>query len=331
MLEFACLIPGILGLWLLIRGLRGRPVDQLPRCSACRYDLSGSGQGAGQCPECGADLTSEGAVVRGARVTRRPELAVGIVLLTVTISVGVTALWLAARGVSVNSYAPIWLLRWEAGSGESRAQAAAIGELERRIVTMRPILVQAIAAQALDRRHGVSTRRRCAWGSFLDSASAAGKLRSDQASAYIEDAVSVYWWGNTEAFVDATGLPMAPSIMFVFRPAVGWRSPVGYTADIIAASVDGVPVKIGDSSRHVTYAHVPNTSAGDTTQELGLVTPIEGKTLSLTWRVAFTNASVGAGPVEDWVCEYSIRLHGNSEHYFWGEVTRDQIAPAAKR
>lgn len=66
MLVAACALL-VLGLMVLVIGLRGRRVGVEPRCRGCGFDLRGLAVGAGRaCPECGRVLDSQNAMVADA-------------------------------------------------------------------------------------------------------------------------------------------------------------------------------------------------------------------------------------------------------------------------
>lgn len=67
-----------LGLFLLIRGLRGRSIGDEPRCRRCAYNLTGLE--SDRCPECGVVLTDR-TRVRGLRRRRWVSLIAGILVL----------------------------------------------------------------------------------------------------------------------------------------------------------------------------------------------------------------------------------------------------------
>ena len=67
------------GVFLLLLGLRPRRRGETPYCRRCSYNLTMLE--SNRCPECGTPLT-DGAIVRGRRVTRRGRIAAGIVLLS---------------------------------------------------------------------------------------------------------------------------------------------------------------------------------------------------------------------------------------------------------
>jgi hypothetical protein len=83
----------VLGLLLILHGLRGQPGDGKARCGRCSFDLEGHRSGASdwsgvKCPECGNDLHIAGAV----RIVQRRKGWVGI-------GIGVLLLLIAGSGV----------------------------------------------------------------------------------------------------------------------------------------------------------------------------------------------------------------------------------------
>jgi hypothetical protein len=126
MTVFLYLSPLILGLLMLIFGLRGKLLDHHPVCRRCRYDLIGSSQLGLQCPECGADLLCSSRAIRIGNRRRRPMLIViGTLLVTLSIGTGGFQLW----GANLNSYKPFWLVHMEATTPTLASQAGALDEL----------------------------------------------------------------------------------------------------------------------------------------------------------------------------------------------------------
>ncbi|MFI4898165.1 MAG: hypothetical protein ACIARR_10095 [Phycisphaerales bacterium JB059] len=106
---------------LLLLGLRGRPLDDLQRCRACGYDVSGI-QDA--CPECGRWLGGRRAIKRGARARRPIPLALALLLL---LSLTLPGLWWWT-GRESHASRPTWRLLIEARS-ETEPEAPALEEL----------------------------------------------------------------------------------------------------------------------------------------------------------------------------------------------------------
>ena len=122
------------GATLLAVGLRGPRINDHPVCRGCRFDLSGSPQPLGLCPECGADLSQPSRVRTGQR-RRRPGLAgIGAVTAALAILAGAGIGWGIAKGTNWNAHKPVALLLFEARAGTAEEAEAAISELmDRRI------------------------------------------------------------------------------------------------------------------------------------------------------------------------------------------------------
>ena len=71
----------LIGLMLLVRGLRGFAIDDHPICRACGFDLFGRPQGATVCSECGAGLANPDAIQIGRRRRRPVRAGVGGLLI----------------------------------------------------------------------------------------------------------------------------------------------------------------------------------------------------------------------------------------------------------
>lgn len=71
---------------IILDGWLGRMRNSHPHCRGCGYDLIGSWESSSQCPECGADLASDGSVKWGHYDRNWPRFWLGVVLL-VTASV----------------------------------------------------------------------------------------------------------------------------------------------------------------------------------------------------------------------------------------------------
>lgn len=75
-----------LGVVLAWKGLRGGLIDNEPRCRRCRYILISLSARPAICPECGADVTFEEAVIYGCQ-RRRPALAMlGVMIVLLALS-----------------------------------------------------------------------------------------------------------------------------------------------------------------------------------------------------------------------------------------------------
>jgi tRNA(Ile2) C34 agmatinyltransferase TiaS len=53
----------VVGISALVRGLRGRRIDDHPLCRRCGFDLTGKPETSTRCPECGSDLRRPRAIL----------------------------------------------------------------------------------------------------------------------------------------------------------------------------------------------------------------------------------------------------------------------------
>ncbi len=122
----------LLGLGMIVLGLRGRKVDTHPICRACGFDLFNLKPNASTCPECGSDITIPRATRCGNR--RRNTRAVQLGGLLVLFSSGVIsiALWARSAQFDWNTVKPAWMLLRDTRSNDAKRSDAALGELTAR-------------------------------------------------------------------------------------------------------------------------------------------------------------------------------------------------------
>ncbi len=174
---------GVLITWL---GLRGRRVNRLPVCRACKFDLSGLPADAPACPECGRDLAARGAVQIGQR--RKMVLVAGLGALMIwcaILPVGLLTI-AAALGRDVNVYKPTWLLVAESGWSEKTAADAIAKELFDRMITNKipkenygPLVDAALAIQA-----DPSDTWSSEWGRIIERAMTDKVMTAEQLTSY---------------------------------------------------------------------------------------------------------------------------------------------------
>lgn len=208
----------LLGLVLLIRGLRGRRVGAEPRCRRCGYDLTG---GAGErCPECGAALDRPRAVVQGRRRARRTLVIVGGALWIATLAVLIGGFVATRTGFNWRGYVPSAVLIVELRSDPLNA-AAAQAELHRRwkAATLGAGDIERIADVALRVQaapdQGIAASNLIEW---LGEMHAAGQLKPAQSQRIGEQAVA--------------------NLVLLTRPVVlkGWAFPVRVRFEMRAPS-----------------------------------------------------------------------------------------------
>ncbi len=125
MLAILSLSPPILGLVMLVLGLRGKRLDYHPVCRRCGYDLVGSPNPRERCPECGAGLLGDHAV----RVGNRHKQPLPVVMGTLLITLSVGLLCVQLLGTNLDPYKPFWLLRLEATTPAMGSKGGALNEL----------------------------------------------------------------------------------------------------------------------------------------------------------------------------------------------------------
>lgn len=176
----------IAGVGLLIVGLRGRRVDDVPWCAACRFDLSGLVSPA-KCPECGADLHAPGAYQRGRRRARRGLVAVGSVLLLLAVGAVGVEVWTRAAKFDWNTVKPTWMLVRESRSLDVTAAAPALAELGMRLDEGR--LSDGARAELIERGLAYqidwSKPWMVEWGEVIETARRRGEVTDAQWRAYV--------------------------------------------------------------------------------------------------------------------------------------------------
>lgn len=162
---------GLLAIVLLIIGVVGRQVSDHPFCTRCGADLVNE-PGASICPSCGAFLNVDSAVTRGRRAKRRGAVALGGVLLIVTLGLG-AGTWFAERqGADWNRFKPFTLLRMEAMGDDDLRARAALAELHDRVAGHQlPTHQHETLMNLALARHGVADNpRRQLWADILRTA-----------------------------------------------------------------------------------------------------------------------------------------------------------------
>lgn len=190
-------IPLLLGLWLAIRGWRGRRIDDHPLCRRCGYDLIASGLGveggATKCPECGRDVTAAGSVRIGHRRTSKFALTLGILLLLVGLGGGGGLGYVQARGVNWNPYKPLWLLKREACGSNGTSAQLAVREILGRAQANRlsQSQIDSIVSEALLAQPNPNVKWYTWWGDAIELAWQAGKVSDATIIQYAKNALNV--------------------------------------------------------------------------------------------------------------------------------------------
>ena len=112
---------GVLGLILLRRGLRGRRIGDHPVCRKCGFDLYGLPQDRKVCPECGADLAANNAILIGHKQRRPALIYTGGALALLFVCVAGLVGNLVFRQMDWEQVKPTAWLAWDARHGDTLA------------------------------------------------------------------------------------------------------------------------------------------------------------------------------------------------------------------
>jgi len=123
------LVPAAIGVVLLLWAVRGRKIDDHPRCRKCGYNLHALDRMDTPCPECGACVSSPRTIRIGSRKRRLKALALAIVLLVVTAPILSVKSYLAYSGTTWIEHAPYSVLRWQAKNADPAQRTQIVEEL----------------------------------------------------------------------------------------------------------------------------------------------------------------------------------------------------------
>ena len=206
LIGFALLL--IVGVCLLLVGLRGRRVDDHPLCRRCRFDLTGRPTSSDRCPECGSDLGTPRAMVVGHRRRRRGLLAGGVALLVLTVGVGGVLGWGRANQVNWLTYAPVRYLLHEATSADPARRTPALAELSARAARLTPGQWDAVADAAVAYQADANKPWDTGWDALLQPAAGHGHPSAERWARYLDglagQATSPYGTRRTAALTELT-------------------------------------------------------------------------------------------------------------------------------
>lgn len=194
-LAGVCLL--VSGVVLMAIALRGRRVDYVPHCSACRFELLGLQPipvGVDRaCPECGENLAPEKAVYFGRRRKASQHVAHAWMLIAAAVVVGGPPSTLAVIGSFTPARQPNWYLVMSARQGPTGGPTIQqLRELIRRqsLGVLSRGDVDAIVEQALavQERGGAGVWDPL-WGDIIETARARGEITTAQLERYARQAV----------------------------------------------------------------------------------------------------------------------------------------------
>ena len=223
------------GVTLLIIGAIGRRTDDHPVCRRCGFDLIGLPEGSAICSECGADLKRNRAIRHGHRKRRDGLIITGSLLTLLCLAV----VGVGVSNIDVNKHKPFWWLARDADSSDSRTHAAALSEINARLVAgvLRNDQIDRIADRALAVQADLKSKWDAAWGDVIENAQAAGKLSAERWQLYAKQAPQ-FWLVIRPAI--ARGQPL-PYWLHVTNPRVASRS-------TLYLNLHGFDAKIGDTT-----------------------------------------------------------------------------------
>ncbi len=184
------LVAMIVGVVLVVVGLKGRRINDHPVCKQCHFDLLGTYPEVVTCPECGAGLKRDNAVVQGARKKMPAVVTVGALLvLTPLLPVGAVAFTILT-GSDVNAIKPLGLILWEARRAEPVQAAKLADEVMNRILAKKlsPSQYQNVIETVLDVQGDRQLAWADSWGTIIDRADLDGVLTPTQKARYAEQA-----------------------------------------------------------------------------------------------------------------------------------------------
>lgn len=130
-LPFVLGAVALVGLGLLLLGVRGRRRGDTPYCARCRYQLAAAT--ALRCSECGAALEGERSVVRGEWARRTRPLWIGATTLLLALAALAGLSLQALLKANFYAYAPTWVVLRDLNSGVEVRELQALNELSIRL------------------------------------------------------------------------------------------------------------------------------------------------------------------------------------------------------
>lgn len=190
---------GLLSVLLLVFGFRGRRINDHPVCRKCRFDLTGVvpggafTPGTARCPECGTVLDQPSTVRVGERVKRPLAVVVGVLFLLLSLGSGGYFGFLVFGSSAMNPSKPVVVLTLEARYGGAVRGAAALKELDARVIagTLSNAQIASLVERALEIQADPTIAWLPEWGDLVMTANSAGKLGKAQLLRYAQNAVAI--------------------------------------------------------------------------------------------------------------------------------------------
>ncbi len=191
-LEFLAAGGLLVGVVLLVLGLRGRRTDDHRLCRRCGYDLTGTPEAA-ICTECGRDLTAKKAVRLGHRQCRRGFIAGSLALLLPAVLVLSVSGYGRSADVDWQAKKPEWLLRRQLAWGVTLAAPAEAELIRRYLATgLEENTVDLLRSRLLSRQADATQK----WdertdGEFIVALRDRGQMSSEQWRGFLQNLVTI--------------------------------------------------------------------------------------------------------------------------------------------
>ncbi len=295
----------VVGVAMVVAGLRGRKVDEHPVCRGCGFDLVGVFPGPERCPECGKAL-DEAAVRIGRRERRRAMLAAGAFLTSAMLLVLIGLGAATASGVNWNSYKPTgWLVR-QAGAGTPADVHAAVDELSKRYsagklgdASIERVIATGLAFQA-DR---AGTAWVPEWGDLIETMAADGHVGEQQLAVYWRQAFTItprmqqkVRPGKPVAIMASTGTDRR-----------GNSAPITYSVAIEQISVEGGRTSTRSPGVSAGYATSQGIGRGGSTSTQSTLSLKPGpNSVTITWSCTVAGPDVNPSISETYFSRWTI-------------------------
>ena len=236
----------LLGAGALVLAMRGRRIGEAPHCRACNFELTGLDHD--RCPECGRDVSTARAAVRGYPPPPPLPQPQGLVLLVV--GAGIGAFSLSAGNASWNAYKPTAILIYESRLLHGTTRDAAGAELLKRHLAapltndqLARLVDPSLAVQA----DPLITWDLSPWWQLLNAAYTAGIVTPDQDQRYLRQALAPLQTTLPASTLAAEAFPVRVANTRTLSLSQSRMVParaLGFTAALTGATLDGEPIPL---------------------------------------------------------------------------------------
>jgi len=174
-----------MGVFLIVRGFRGRVVGAVRHCRACNFSLEGAPSGA-PCPECGRDVSKPNATRPGRFERRKVALVSGLVVTFLTLA-SLAVVFIGSL-VDVIPNLPTPAVVWASGSRDPEVAGTALRELQDRAAAnqLNDHTIRLLAMQGITARDAEPPGRGWFWpyAAFFDLARQRGLVTNEEQTDY---------------------------------------------------------------------------------------------------------------------------------------------------